>query len=102
MQELLVVSYSVCRYIQHVPKMLEERYFEEQKAGYSGLAGGYHEERDFLDAEVAKIMPDGHEWREEMEYVVRRVSTNGQWPWHYKVKAVQQAACLFVYGKRGQ
>jgi hypothetical protein len=81
--------------------MLEERYKAHQKDGYSGLNGGFQEEWDFLKETAAKVMPDDHWMRKPMEYVLRRVSYNAQWPWNYKVRAVQRAAHLLMQSEWG-
>lgn len=63
-----------------------------QTVGMSGLLGGFQEERAFLDATIDRIVPADHPARVALDQVAQTVAHNAQWPWAYKVRALEIAA----------
>jgi hypothetical protein len=81
-----------CRYIKQVPKMWEAHCKRHWEVGYSGLLGGFEEEKQVLWDAAGEVMPEDHRMRGNLNAMLERISTNAQWPWHYKMRAAQQVA----------
>jgi hypothetical protein len=85
-----------CRYIARLPDKFVERMHKHREVGFSGFLGGFQEEKAYLDMVATDIMPTGHQFRANLDMMTQRIAFNAQWPWHYKVRAVQKAARLLL------
>ena len=63
-----------------------------QETGFSGCLGGFEEERKVLRTVAEDILPPGSKYSDHLDMMIERISFNPQWPWKYKIEAVQRAA----------
>jgi hypothetical protein len=89
---LTELDFCLCRYIAELPAKWDAHLKRSQDAGHSGALGGFAEEKLHLAAAATEIMPEDHRLRGNLNMMMQRISINAQWPWHYKLDAVQRAA----------
>ena len=81
-----------CRQAAGVHERYAAHAARAQAAGFSGLLGGFAEERRALEEVAGGIVSEDHPLRENLDAAVARIHANAQWPWHYKVRGVRQMA----------
>ena len=75
-----------------LPELMQKRVMLHQRVGFSGLMGGYEEDRAYLEAVSRQIMPEDHPNETARKAYTDRIANNAQWAWPYKIKATAWAA----------
>jgi hypothetical protein len=77
---------------------MKDRIAMHQKVGFSGLMGGFMEERAYLEAVGREIMPEDHPNEAARRTFTDKIANNPQWAWHHKIRAAAMVAKYLVIG----
>lgn len=69
-----------------------------QRVGFSGLMGGYMEDRAYLEEVAREIMPEDHPNDNARMVFTDKIANNAQWAWPYKIRAVAMTAKFLLIG----
>ena len=83
---------------EQLPELMQKRIAMHQRVGFSGLIGGYMEEREYLEAVSRDIMPEDHPNEAARRTFTDKIANNAQWAWPYKIKATALMAKYLMKG----
>lgn len=78
--------------------MMQKRIQMHQRVGFSGLMGGFMEDRRYLDGVGREFMPEDHPNEAARKVFTDKIAKNPQWAWPYKIKAAAMVARYLMLG----